>query len=110
MLWGVVTAAITEAVVPLDFLLEYSPFTISPQAGLTQSIPILRRDHHLQRCIGLNPMSFPTAELTLKVSKVANVLVLKVGTLSAWPEQWGWSGLFSVLLDTAKSLIISYKS
>ncbi|XP_054854139.1 protein PRRC2B isoform X2 [Eublepharis macularius] len=37
-----------------------------PQAGLTQSIPILRRDH-LPRCISLNPMSFPTADLTLKM-------------------------------------------
>lgn len=41
---------------------------LSLQAGLTQSIPILRRDHHLPRCIGLTPMSFPTADLTLKVS------------------------------------------
>ncbi|XP_024997280.2 protein PRRC2B isoform X6 [Gallus gallus] len=40
---------------------------LASNAGLTQSIPILRRDHHLQRCIGLNPMSFPTAELTLKM-------------------------------------------
>lgn len=38
------------------------------QAGLTQSIPILRRDHHMQRAIGLSPMSFPTADLTLKVT------------------------------------------
>lgn len=43
-------------------------FFFSPlQAGLTQSIPILRRDHHIQRAIGLSPMSFPTADLTLKV-------------------------------------------
>lgn len=41
-----------------------SPF----QAGLTQSIPILRRDHHMQRAIGLSQMSFPTADLTLKVT------------------------------------------
>ncbi|KFZ65637.1 Protein PRRC2B [Antrostomus carolinensis] len=40
---------------------------LATNAGLTQSIPILRRDHHLQRCIGLNPMSFPTADLTLKM-------------------------------------------
>lgn len=39
----------------------------SLQAGLTQSIPILRRDHHIQRAIGLSQMSFPTADLTLKV-------------------------------------------
>lgn len=39
------------------------------QAGLTQSIPILRRDHHIQRAIGLSPMSFPTADLTLKVQQ-----------------------------------------
>lgn len=39
-----------------------------PQAGLTQSIPILRRDHHIQRAIGLSQMSFPTADLTLKVT------------------------------------------
>ncbi|KAM6243564.1 protein PRRC2B isoform 7-T15 [Porphyrio hochstetteri] len=40
---------------------------LASNAGLTQSIPILRRDRHLQRCIGLNPMSFPTADLTLKM-------------------------------------------
>ncbi|KFO82481.1 Protein PRRC2B [Cuculus canorus] len=40
---------------------------LASNAGLAQSIPILRRDHHLQRCIGLNPMSFPTADLTLKM-------------------------------------------
>lgn len=38
------------------------------QAGLAQSIPILRRDHHIQRAIGLSQMSFPTADLTLKVT------------------------------------------
>lgn len=43
-------------------------FFSSPQAGLTQSIPILRRDHHIQRAIGLSQMSFPTADLTLKVT------------------------------------------
>ncbi|XP_069841878.1 protein PRRC2B isoform X2 [Dendropsophus ebraccatus] len=37
------------------------------KAGLTQSIPMLRRDHHLQQGIGLNPMSYPTADLTLKM-------------------------------------------
>ncbi|XP_067328067.1 protein PRRC2B isoform X2 [Anolis sagrei] len=42
-------------------------FGVSPKAGLAQSLPVLRRDHHLQRCIGLNPMSFPTADLTLKM-------------------------------------------
>ncbi|KAM6315967.1 protein PRRC2B isoform 5-T7 [Podargus strigoides] len=42
-------------------------------AGLTQSIPILRRDHHLQRCIGLNPMSFPTADLTLKLLSFVSI-------------------------------------
>lgn len=46
-----------------------SPF----QAGLTQSIPILRRDHHIQRAIGLSQMSFPTADLTLKVTHEAGV-------------------------------------
>ncbi|XP_036607644.1 protein PRRC2B isoform X3 [Trichosurus vulpecula] len=40
---------------------------LASNAGLTQSIPILRRDHHLQRGISLNPMSFPTADLTLKM-------------------------------------------
>ncbi|XP_077162047.1 protein PRRC2B isoform X6 [Paroedura picta] len=39
---------------------------LASNAGLTQSIPILRRDH-LPRCISLNPMSFPTADLTLKM-------------------------------------------
>ena len=40
----------------------------SIQAGLAPSIPILRRDHHIQRAIGLSHMSFPTADLTLKVT------------------------------------------
>ncbi|XP_006834950.1 PREDICTED: protein PRRC2B [Chrysochloris asiatica] len=40
---------------------------LAGNAGLTQSIPILRRDHHIQRAIGLSPMSFPTADLTLKM-------------------------------------------
>lgn len=43
-------------------------FLFPLQAGLAQSIPILRRDHHIQRAIGLSPMSFPTADLTLKVT------------------------------------------
>lgn len=34
--------------------------------GLTQAIPMLRRDH-LQPGINLNPISFPTADLTLKM-------------------------------------------
>ncbi|CAI9150347.1 unnamed protein product, partial [Rangifer tarandus platyrhynchus] len=37
-------------------------------AGLTSSIPILQRDHHIQRAISLSHMSFPTADFTLKVS------------------------------------------
>ncbi|KAM5259345.1 protein PRRC2B isoform 4-T4 [Hipposideros larvatus] len=40
---------------------------LASNAGLTQSIPILRRDHHMQRAIGLSQMSFPTADLTLKM-------------------------------------------
>ncbi|KAL0612548.1 Protein PRRC2B [Plecturocebus cupreus] len=40
---------------------------LASNAGLTQSIPILRRDHHIQRAISLSPMSFPTADLTLKM-------------------------------------------
>jgi hypothetical protein len=44
----------------------FSPLLL--QAGLPQSIPILRQDHHIQRAIGLSPMSFPTADLTLKVT------------------------------------------
>ncbi|XP_042334573.1 protein PRRC2B isoform X2 [Sceloporus undulatus] len=40
---------------------------LASNAGLAQSLPVLRRDHHLQRCIGLNPMSYPTADLTLKM-------------------------------------------
>ncbi|XP_053328506.1 protein PRRC2B [Spea bombifrons] len=40
---------------------------LANKAGLTQSIPILRRDHHLQQGMSLNPMSYPTAELTLKM-------------------------------------------
>ncbi|XP_050570502.1 protein PRRC2B isoform X10 [Cygnus atratus] len=46
---------------------------LASNAGLTQSIPILRRDHHLQRCIGLNPMSFPTADLTLKAAAAQQI-------------------------------------
>ncbi|KAM4696051.1 protein PRRC2B [Rhinophrynus dorsalis] len=40
---------------------------LNSKAGLTQSIPILRRDHHMQQGISLNPMSYPTADLTLKM-------------------------------------------
>ncbi|XP_029776088.1 protein PRRC2B isoform X4 [Suricata suricatta] len=40
---------------------------LASNAGLTQSIPILRRDHHIQRAIGLSQISFPTADLTLKM-------------------------------------------
>ncbi|XP_029468421.1 protein PRRC2B isoform X3 [Rhinatrema bivittatum] len=41
--------------------------TLPTNTGLTQSIPILRREHHLQQGMSLNPMSFPTADLTLKM-------------------------------------------
>ncbi|XP_071981700.1 protein PRRC2B isoform X4 [Engystomops pustulosus] len=40
---------------------------LANKAGLSQSIPMLRRDHHLQQGMGLNPMSYPTADLTLKM-------------------------------------------
>ncbi|XP_072286156.1 protein PRRC2B isoform X3 [Pyxicephalus adspersus] len=40
---------------------------LTSKAGLTQSIPILSRDHHLQQGMGLNPMSYPSADLTLKM-------------------------------------------
>ncbi|XP_012876828.1 PREDICTED: protein PRRC2B isoform X2 [Dipodomys ordii] len=40
---------------------------LASNAGLAPSIPILRRDHHIQRTMGLSPMSFPTADLTLKM-------------------------------------------
>ncbi|XP_075041358.1 protein PRRC2B isoform X9 [Mixophyes fleayi] len=40
---------------------------LASKAGLTQSIPMLRRDHHLQQGMGLTPMSYPTADLTLKM-------------------------------------------
>ncbi|XP_058015628.1 protein PRRC2B isoform X5 [Ahaetulla prasina] len=36
------------------------------QSGLTQSLPVIRRDHQLPRCISLN-ISYPTADLTLKM-------------------------------------------
>ncbi|XP_044295826.1 protein PRRC2B isoform X2 [Varanus komodoensis] len=53
----------------VDAVLPVPPieFGVNPKAGLTQSLPVLRRDHHLPRCIGLNPMSYPTADLTLKM-------------------------------------------
>ena len=44
------------------------PLCPSLQAGLTPSIPILQRDHHIQRAISLSHMSFPTADFTLKVT------------------------------------------
>ncbi|KAM9324314.1 protein PRRC2B [Gastrophryne carolinensis] len=40
---------------------------LASKAGLTQTIPMLRRDHHLQQGMGLTPMSYPTADLTLKM-------------------------------------------
>ncbi|KAI7812552.1 putative protein PRRC2B [Triplophysa rosa] len=39
---------------------------LAGNVGLTQAIPMLRRDH-LQPGINLNPISFPTADLTLKM-------------------------------------------
>ncbi|XP_051522324.1 protein PRRC2B-like isoform X2 [Myxocyprinus asiaticus] len=39
---------------------------LAGNAGLTQAIPMLRRDH-LQPGINLNPISFPSADLTLKM-------------------------------------------
>ncbi|XP_073716878.1 protein PRRC2B isoform X1 [Misgurnus anguillicaudatus] len=39
---------------------------LAGNASLTQAIPMLRRDH-LQPAINLNPISFPTADLTLKM-------------------------------------------
>ncbi|XP_073456606.1 protein PRRC2B isoform X3 [Aquarana catesbeiana] len=42
-------------------------FGVNAKAGLSQSIPMLRRDHHLQQGMGLNPISYPTADLTLKM-------------------------------------------
>uniref|UniRef100_H3BCR3 Proline rich coiled-coil 2B n=1 Tax=Latimeria chalumnae TaxID=7897 RepID=H3BCR3_LATCH len=41
--------------------------TLTSNAGLAQAIPMLRREHPLQQGINLNPMSFPTADLTLKM-------------------------------------------
>lgn len=61
--------------------IPWFPFPL--QAGLTQSIPILRRDHHIQRAIGLSQMSFPTADLTLKVTPVQNKAGGPLGVL-AW--------------------------
>ncbi|OCT67133.1 hypothetical protein XELAEV_18038415mg [Xenopus laevis] len=46
---------------------SFSTESSSTEAGLTQSIPILRRDHHMQQGMSLNPMSYPTADLTLKM-------------------------------------------
>ncbi|KAG8429784.1 hypothetical protein GDO86_019225 [Hymenochirus boettgeri] len=40
---------------------------LTSKAGLTQSIPMLRRDHHIQQGMSLNPMSYPNADLTLKM-------------------------------------------
>lgn len=54
--------------VSLSLGLSVSRGLLPLQAGLAQSIPILRRDHHIQRAIGLSQMSFPTADLTLKVT------------------------------------------
>ncbi|XP_059405602.1 protein PRRC2B-like isoform X2 [Carassius carassius] len=39
---------------------------LAGNVGLTQAIPMLRRDH-LQQGINLNPISFPSADLTLKM-------------------------------------------
>ncbi|XP_058015625.1 protein PRRC2B isoform X3 [Ahaetulla prasina] len=39
---------------------------LASNSGLTQSLPVIRRDHQLPRCISLN-ISYPTADLTLKM-------------------------------------------
>ncbi|OCT56091.1 hypothetical protein XELAEV_18002542mg [Xenopus laevis] len=46
---------------------------LASKAGLTQSIPILRRDHHMQQGMSLNPMSYPTADLTLKAAAAQQI-------------------------------------
>ncbi|XP_031225640.1 protein PRRC2B isoform X3 [Mastomys coucha] len=66
---GAVVPPVNGVEIHVDSVLPVPPieFGVSPKAGLTQSIPILRRDHHIQRAMGLSPMSFPTADLTLKM-------------------------------------------
>ncbi|XP_045431107.1 protein PRRC2B isoform X7 [Pipistrellus kuhlii] len=66
---GAAVAPVNGVEIHVDSVLPVPPieFGVGPKAGLTQSIPILRRDHHIQRAIGLSQMSFPTADLTLKM-------------------------------------------
>ncbi|KAK7174067.1 hypothetical protein R3I93_003790 [Phoxinus phoxinus] len=45
---------------------SYTGSEPNSETGLTQAIPMLRRDH-LQPGINLNPISFPSADLTLKM-------------------------------------------
>uniref|UniRef100_A0A8C2NX03 BAT2 N-terminal domain-containing protein n=1 Tax=Capra hircus TaxID=9925 RepID=A0A8C2NX03_CAPHI len=68
-LQGAVVPPVNGVEIHVDSVLPVPPieFGVNPKAGLAPSIPILRRDHHIQRAIGLSHMSFPTADLTLKM-------------------------------------------
>uniref|UniRef100_A0A8C2CPP6 Proline rich coiled-coil 2B n=1 Tax=Cyprinus carpio TaxID=7962 RepID=A0A8C2CPP6_CYPCA len=63
---------------------------LSGNAGLTQAIPMLRRDH-LQPGINLNPISFPTADLTLKMESARKAWE----NSQALPEQGSPGGAIS---------------
>ncbi|XP_073807803.1 protein PRRC2B isoform X5 [Danio rerio] len=55
-----------SAAVPVSNPVSKLQDALAGNAGLTQAIPMLRRDH-LQPAITLNPISFPSADLTLKM-------------------------------------------
>ncbi|XP_067293629.1 protein PRRC2B isoform X2 [Pseudorasbora parva] len=81
---------------------------LAGNAGLTQAIPMLRRDH-LQPGINLNPISFPSADLTLKMESARKAWE----NSQALPEQGSPGGAGSVsqpACSVGSSSGVSYSS
>ncbi|TSL28246.1 Protein PRRC2B [Bagarius yarrelli] len=79
---------------------------LASNAGLAQGIPMLRRDH-LQPAINLNPISYPTTDLTLKMESARKAWE----NSQSLPEQGSPGGAGSVTQPTcSSSSAVSYSS
>ncbi|XP_053086310.1 protein PRRC2B isoform X6 [Pangasianodon hypophthalmus] len=79
---------------------------LASNAGLAQGIPMLRRDH-LQPGINLNPISFPTTDLTLKMESARKAWE----NSQSLPEQGSPGGAGSVTQPPcSSSSAVSYSS
>ncbi|XP_060768832.1 protein PRRC2B isoform X2 [Neoarius graeffei] len=79
---------------------------LTSNAGLAQGIPMLRRDH-LQPGINLNPISFPTTDLTLKMESARKAWE----NSQSLPEQGSPGGAGSVTQPPcSSSSAVSYSS